>query len=397
MRLRFKHRAGGKAEFTAEPVKIIRSMADPTVAVFDGLFRCNSPWQCPRCVAGLIGPRMQFLRELMAETRKAGGACYLVTLTTSHRAYHDGQKMRQLVTRAMRRVRQGKHAQQLAAAFGITGMVRALELTHSMRNGFHPHLHELIFTNRELAAWELDSYRARLWTRWVVAIDREATKLGIVADAPTLDRGVVVSPAADDATYLAKMGLVAELLLAPAKQGRQPGHRNQWQLLHDIRAGELAKADTGVDVAIWDAFGRATRGAQYIAMSPHLRKRFTAWVTARQLALALDDGDAPPPERHGEAWEAPPAWDGLATPPTAGAVLYRVDAATWDKCVNLYPERMYALLRVAEETGPPGCDAVLDYWRGVPFPEIEVWAPPYVVERVRHWLGLVQILAPPDH
>jgi hypothetical protein len=369
-------------------IKIVRAVSDPRQCVYRGLYHCSNVWQCLDCLGGIVRPRMKFLQEEIERTRAAGGDVYLCTLTTSHGPIHSARKLVDLVRLAGRRMRQGKQWRAIQDGYGITQMVRTLEITYGRANGWHPHLHELIFTREPLAEHELATLKLEVWERWSNAVVKVAKQLELAVDPPSVRRGVVVQRSGGTAKYLAKMGLVYEVLLAPEKLGRTPGHRSHWQLARDAADTERAGGDPTSDLELWRDCVRALKGVQYMAMSPAMRTRFKKWVQQRQLELELHDGDAEqlPPERS-EVYDGP-LTEQLEGPLTGGAVVFEVPDYQWDDLLAKSHTRKLLLLRIAEDTGPPGCAAVLEVWGGTDPADLDLMLAPAYADRVRFWLRL---------
>jgi hypothetical protein len=115
---------------------------------------------------------------------------------------------------AWRSMGEGKRFKGLKGTYGVVHSVRALEVTWGYGNGWHPHLHVLLFLDRNLAPDQLGS---DLFAAWLPALERH----GLSCDRV---HGVDVKVASDSiADYVAKFG-------------RQPARRS-WGA-----ADELAKA-----------------------------------------------------------------------------------------------------------------------------------------------------------
>lgn len=119
-------------------------------AHYGGLVACGSVWHCPVCAAKITEGRRRDLAKAIANARAAGLRVVMCTYTFSH---HRGDVLRVMLgklTGAFRAMKSGRRSQEFRSRFGLVGTVRALEVTHSDDNGWHPHIHELVFLPRSI-------------------------------------------------------------------------------------------------------------------------------------------------------------------------------------------------------------------------------------------------------
>jgi hypothetical protein len=159
---------------------------------------------------------------------------------------------------------------------GYIGEIRALEATVGA-NGWHPHLHVLLFTSRALNVAELDDLRAYYLCRW----SRSVVRFGY--REPTAEHGVtIVESHRDD--YLAKMGLADELANGAIKEARS-GSRTPLQVLADF-------ADTGdaPDLDSWREWVLAMHGARQLTWSRGLRRRYAKEPEKTDAEIVVESG-----------------------------------------------------------------------------------------------------------
>lgn len=183
----------------------------------------------------------------------------MLTLTLSHGWGDSLEELRRGLTTAWGRTIAGEPWQRIAQRWGIVGYVRALELTDGP-NGWHPHLHLLLFTMRPVG--ELEPLRERLGQRWAA---RVRSVLGERHEPRTDEVGCDLRPSRS-ADYLAAMGL--EITGQLSKEGRN-GHHTPWELIdHDPRR--------------WRAYVRGIRGARMLQWSQGLRAALLGDVATDQ-------------------------------------------------------------------------------------------------------------------
>jgi hypothetical protein len=188
----------------------------------------------------------------------------MVTLTFRHTRFDD---LRDLLTRqrdALAWMRAHRDYKSMCDTFGLDGRIRALEVTHGEKNGWHPHVHELVFADRPLSRDSQRQIQNRIFRIWHEACRRSG--LGV----PNRVAGVDVQGADALNAYLTKHGgswdCTREMVSAQSKSGRK-GSRSPWQLLEDAKDCPRASA-------LWREFASAFFGSQQLVWSRGLKKRF---------------------------------------------------------------------------------------------------------------------------
>jgi hypothetical protein len=215
-------------------------------AHYGGLCVCGSVWQCPVCAAKISERRRVELSEGIkrwaegqTEDGSAGGVL-LVTFTLRHKHSDDLRGLVTTLTEAFKQFQAGAVWVGMKKRYGIVGTVRAFEATHG-RNGWHPHLHVLIFLRAGVSIGKITN---DIKHRWLGIVER-------LGGSATWEHGVDVRAAERDvADYVAKYGkepnwtAAHEVAKAVTKRGKQGG-RTPMELLHDYatagdeRAGQL--------------------------------------------------------------------------------------------------------------------------------------------------------------
>lgn len=273
-------------------VQLVR-MPDGSKRV-SGVLSCGSVWACPVCSQRVCSHRADELKTCVREWQQ--GSVQMVTLTVRHALGNDLRKVRRGVAGAWRRVWQGRQAKLLRARFHLKHHVRALEVTHG-ENGWHPHLHVLLFCSEAPAPAALE-YLRELWT---AAVESELGR----EHAPDWSHGVVMTEGGAG-RYLAKMGL--EIAHHHTKTGRRSS-RTPWEIALDAVSGDERSA------GLWRGYCRDMKGARQLTWSRGMRRFF---------GLGLRDSDA-----------AVVAAD--ESSPADGAVLAEWDGKSWDLCCRTEP------------------------------------------------------------
>lgn len=228
-------------------------------AHYGGLQTCGSVWMCPVCAAKISERRRL---ELQTALGGYGGLVALATFTISHQASDALSALLTGFLTSLSKLRSSSPWTRISQRFGVSGSVRALEITHGS-NGWHPHAHILFFLPSDV---DLSAFADALRRRWLAVL----TRAGLSASWAI---GVDVR-AADGAVgdYVAKMGhdwtAAHELTKAVVKKGRRAESRTVAQLLADYALNGDGQAG-----ALWREYAQLFRGKHQLVWSDGLRAR----------------------------------------------------------------------------------------------------------------------------
>lgn len=299
-------------------VAIKRTAAN--VAHFSGLQTCGSVWACPVCQAKILNRRAEDASTAAATWHDQGNTVLMITLTMPHDAGMRLAPLFDTVANGFRSVISGRAWIKTRDRLAIVGTIRSVEVTHGP-NGWHPHLHVLVFTRGRLNAEGIADLSGHVRAKW----DRFITKAGY--RQPDRLHGVVIQvcqSAAEAGAYIAKTqdgkGVGNEIARGDLKQGRN-GHRTPLEILESFRwTGDVE------DLALWNRYELATKGRQRITWSRGLR------------ALLLPDT---PAEQTDEE---------VAAEDVGGQVVALIDRETW-RTVTRTPGLAGLILDTVEQGG----------------------------------------------
>lgn len=218
--------------------KEVQVFSDGERSWVNGVQSCNNVWGCPVCAAIIQSRRAaeidyaidSWIRYGLDRKGPSTAHAYMVTLTVRHGLTHRLETTSQLVADAWSEIFSGRAGQAIRAELGIRHTVRALEPTYGEANGWHPHLHVIIMTDRELT----DADLARLKERWADAVSIHSFE---AAFAPSDERGVTLRELyqSRDGRYVQKMFL--ELQAYDTKEGKN-GNITYWQVARRAADGD---------------------------------------------------------------------------------------------------------------------------------------------------------------
>lgn len=290
---------------------------------FGNLVTCGSVWCCPLCSARVSERRRAELVTAVSNWRNEGHTVALLTLTFPHGAGDDLGDILDRFLSAWRKLTSWRAYKELAARVGLSGSIRALEVTHGDTHGWHPHGHVLMFLD---GVTDLAELRAELYALWV----RACLRAGL--PRPNERNGLDVRDGTYAARYVAKQwGIESELTKAISKHGRS-GNRTPWDLLRSSLHQDDARAR-----GLFRVYADAFKGKKQLVWSRGLRAKLGLDVEETDEELAAAPGE-------GERTE-----------------LLTLDGAAWRK-VNWAKVRG----RVAEIVGTGNAEHVLDFLERLP-------------------------------
>ena len=284
-----------------------------------GIKRCGSVWTCPVCAYAICATRGRELQRAIERHRAAGGEVAMLTVTLPHRAGDRLPVVYGVMTETWAYVNAGAPSQRWREKMGVVGLVRGVDATHG-RNGWHPHIHAVVFFERAVDGALLDAFQAWLLERWSRKIAAYYyTDAGALACRPmgralpadhvpafgecSPEHAIRLTREKSDAGYyISKLGLGREVTRLDVKVASDE-HRTPFRILEDYRKHRRPE-----DRRLWSEWGLAMKGKRHLFWSPGLRARLD--LLPEQLDLEL--AEAPPPESRRMVYIDGRLWDLLA-------------------------------------------------------------------------------------
>lgn len=230
---------------------------------FSGLETCGSVWTCPVCAVKITERRRSDVREVIAKHLESGGGAVMVTLTIPHSRFDRCEDLRKAVSTSWQKVQSGKGWKDRKTRCGLTGSIRALEVTHG-QNGWHPHLHIVFLFSGASQDAHIQDFGQFIFQRWSRAVERDGH--GLCSEkAFSVEK---IEDAEGVSKYCQKWGAAEELTKAHIKNGRAGG-RSPWQILTDIKEDGSKR-----DKALFSEYASAFKGARQLTWTVGLRARY---------------------------------------------------------------------------------------------------------------------------
>lgn len=247
---------------------------------------CGSVWACPVCASKVAEQRRRELAYAMVKHTEAGGHAYLLTFTFPH---YIGQLLAELMepfTKARQSFQNCRAWKAVMEKANKLGVVNSLEVTYGGANGWHPHLHMLVFCDPgafgegdpddagRLHSAAIDHLRGE----WVRLLEKRGLVDGTNRQWAQ-QFGLDVRGGKKAAEYIAKWGhdeswgMSSELTSAHAKTGKRDtwgtsDHYTPFQLL------AMAQAGDGHAICAFREFVREFDGKRMLTWSRGLKAHF---------------------------------------------------------------------------------------------------------------------------
>ena len=236
-------------------------------AFYHGLLACGDVWNCPVCAAKVSERRRQELKLALKAAKNKGFRANFVTLTFPHGISDDLNEILPKMTKAYGKLANGKYSvknqlAELAPNAEIYGFIRAVEVTHG-KNGFHPHVHMIVFSNERATPSLLKKIYTPAWAR--------ACRLSGLPE-PHPDYGCTVKDGSYAAEYASKWGIEDEMTKSNQKKVRGNKGVTPWGLLRCIRDSDDPEYSSERAKSLFLVYSRAFKNKRQLYWSNGLRK-----------------------------------------------------------------------------------------------------------------------------
>lgn len=288
-------KCGCVVQSKSKAVSVFKSKQHNTISC-SNLQTCSSVWLDPVCAAKITEKRRVEVNFAIEIHKVDGGFISLVTRTVPHTKKDSLVSLRDRFRAADAYMKEHYRYKKMLPRFGIEGDIKVFELTVTWLNGWHLHIHEVIFhssdaiegsaleSNPAYAAF-LKDFEQTYYDIW----RDSATKAGF--DEPSRAHGLQVQNGDFAAEYIAKWGhepesnwgVDSELTKAHIKSSKK-GY-TPWDLIRLYR-------DTGDErlVPIIQEYGHSMFGQPQLMWSKGLKKKFGIGEKSDQdLGEELDD------------------------------------------------------------------------------------------------------------
>jgi hypothetical protein len=240
---------------------------------------------CPRCAREKAVTDTMSARAATAAHTEAGGAFLLVTYTLRHSRADRLSNLMKSLRDAKQKFKKRKAYKDAMEMFGRVGDIQAVEVNYSGVNGWHPHMHDLVFISGGHDRDVIESVEARLASVWVDVL--ESCGAGALEDYG-FNVQYIEGAAEAAAAYVAKIGgIYAEVAGGAFKSGRKEESIHPFQLL-DSTYDDLGAA------LLWDEYVEAMSGVHMFEFSHNgIKQKYGVDATVAKMQAEREKNVAP--------------------------------------------------------------------------------------------------------
>ena len=254
---------------------------------FVGVMVCGLVWLCSVCSVKIQASRALEVRAAIDAHIAQGGSVWMITQTVPHTRFDNLQNMLDRFSKAFHSFKSSRKWRESRERYGISGYIKALEVTWGAEYGWHPHLHTIFFLDKGKKDFSLSAFRSELFEQWRTCTHRN----GFDALSP---RAFTVQDASKVKDYLNKM----------TGERYKWGSENELVKLHTKRArGEsfapydFLRAYNEVPdplyASLFRDYAEAFYGRMHLTYSKGLKARYRiAEKSDEELALSVSEEDA---------------------------------------------------------------------------------------------------------
>lgn len=236
---------------------------------YTGLQTCGSIWTCKVCASRISERRSVEIRTAVDAWLGQGHGVIFVTNTFPHSKNDDLREMlARLFDVCWNRYINHRGYKRFRKSVGYVGRIRAVEVTYSPLNGWHPHIHEIWFIEKPATAFDLVKFKETLFPTWL------ASTLGSGFKEPSFKHGLDVRDASAAADYISKFGkepswdISKELSKSHIKKGKKESI-TPFDMVREYAATSCKKMASLFREYAYSFFGRAQ-----LLWSNGLKERF---------------------------------------------------------------------------------------------------------------------------
>ena len=170
-------------------------------AFYGNLIQCANVWACPICSAKIQAKRSLEISKAVFNAYHNNKKAIMITLTQPHTKHDPLANIVDKHKIAINKFKSGNQFSLFTKRTGCYGKIRSTEVTHSNRNGWHYHVHELWFVDQDC---DINSEVEFLKRKWFNAC--KSAGFEINNELAFFTHAVDVMDNAHTSDYLAKSG-----------------------------------------------------------------------------------------------------------------------------------------------------------------------------------------------
>ena len=243
------------------PINVVRGVNGRVY--YQGLLKCGNIWRCPVCNYKITQRRqlevVDYTNTWFKEDKK--NRISFITLTVHHTRTMTLKRTLDILLDEYRKLQRTKVYKRLKEQHGIVGFIKSLEITYNDNNGWHPHIHLLLFHSSPT----IDELHDELTMLWVKREKTKASLKGQMCKEVYGNEGI--------SEYVTKWDTSKEMTQGSFKLGNGESITG-FQMLKLLVTNNFSTViDKNRTKGLFKTYCRITVGKHKISISPTLRKR----------------------------------------------------------------------------------------------------------------------------
>ncbi|MBF4491047.1 protein rep [Flavobacterium sp. MR2016-29] len=246
-----------------QPVRLCKN--DKGGLFFNGVANCGGYWRCPVCALKISENKKELLSGLINAHQLKGFSIGFLTLTVRHSRFDTLKKSLEKISKNYRSFQNQRFFSRNKIELGFMGQVKTLEITYSMDNGWHPHLHILFFYNHSDIK-KIEKFQKEFISKWFKYQDNNGT-LG------AQNQKILT---ADISNYLAKYDITSEMTKGQIKSSKG---LTPFTALAKIACGDFeGYMEKHRLYGIYSCYVEETQGKHFVNISNSLRTEYSQFM-----------------------------------------------------------------------------------------------------------------------
>ena len=248
-----------------QPVRLCKN--DKGGLFFNGVANCGGYWRCPVCALKISENKKELLSGLIGAHQLKGFSIGFLTLTVRHSRFDTLKKSLDKISENYRSFQNQRFFSRNKIDLGFIGQVKTLEITYSMVNGWHPHLHVLFFYNHSDSN-KIENFQKDFISRWFKYKDNNGTLGGQNQQILSSDNAL--------SNYLAKYDITSEMTKGQIKSSKG---LTPFTALAKIACGDYADyMEKHRLYGVYAQYVEQTQGKHFVNISNSLRQEYSEFM-----------------------------------------------------------------------------------------------------------------------
>lgn len=210
---------------------------------FGNLMRCGSIWKCPVCGRKVTQKKRTELHTGLHNLKQKGCGLTLMTVTSPHHANDSCKDLTNGMVDALRTFFNRERWKEFSRSFGVVysigndnvasnrnlpqrvvGRIKAFEVTYSKSNGWHPHFHIMLITDKPIPDFDRQRLQIEFLLEW------QSCCLAVGLNEPN-EHGLSLVDGEGKENYLCKWGIEESSLFSIFREDHNKTSYTPFQLL----------------------------------------------------------------------------------------------------------------------------------------------------------------------